>query len=248
MHVWNCMLKSRHSHPSFLIPCMRPPSLSHLSASLTCTQRHSSKAFLILQRGKKKSRIKKGKFFWSFPGMGSNLLFIVLLFLGFSCLRRVCGNAELIALMEIKAALDPENKHLSSWTSDGDPCGGSFEGVACNELNKVGNISLQSRGLAGKLPPAVAQLKCLSGLYLHYNNLNGEIPREIANLTELTDLYLNVNNFSGNIPPEIGSMPSLKGVCSYGLIFAIRFIEFLHSLKKYKFWSICCFCFWGPIE
>nr|GMD97666.1 probable leucine-rich repeat receptor-like protein kinase At5g63930 [Ipomoea batatas] len=142
--------------------------------------------------------------------MGSNVLFISLLFLGFSCLRGVCGNAELIALLEIKAALDPENKHLSSWTSDGDPCGGSFEGVACNELNKVGNISLQSRGLAGKLPPAVAQLKCLSGLYLHYNELNGEIPREIANLTELTDLYLNVNNFSGNIPPEIGSMPSLK--------------------------------------
>ncbi|KAL0331391.1 UNVERIFIED_CONTAM: Proline-rich receptor-like protein kinase PERK9 [Sesamum angustifolium] len=122
-----------------------------------------------------------------------------------------CGNAELRALMEMKSSLDPENKYLSSWTADGDPCGGAFEGVACNQHRKVANISLQGKGLTGKVPPAVAGLKCLSGLYLHYNSLSGEIPREIANLTELTDLYLNVNNLTGTIPPEIGSMASLQG-------------------------------------
>ncbi|KAL0324418.1 UNVERIFIED_CONTAM: putative receptor-like protein kinase [Sesamum calycinum] len=112
--------------------------------------------------------------------------------------------------MEMKSSLDPENKYLSSWTADGDPCGGAFEGVACNQHRKVANISLQGKGLTGKVPPAVAGLKCLSGLYLHYNSLSGEIPREIANLTELTDLYLNVNNLTGTIPPEIGSMASLQ--------------------------------------
>ncbi|KAK6137679.1 hypothetical protein DH2020_028605 [Rehmannia glutinosa] len=121
------------------------------------------------------------------------------------------GNAELRALMEMKSSLDPENKYLSSWTADGDPCdGGAFEGVACNEHRKVANISLQGKGLTGKVPPAVAELKCLSGLYLHYNSLSGEIPKEIANLTELNDLYLNVNNLTGNIPAEIGSMASLQ--------------------------------------
>ncbi|PIN05733.1 Serine/threonine protein kinase [Handroanthus impetiginosus] len=120
------------------------------------------------------------------------------------------GNAELKALMEMKSSLDPANKYLSSWTPDGDPCSGAFEGVACNEHQKVANISLQGKGLAGKVPPAVAELKCLSGLYLHYNSLSGEIPKEIANLTELTDLYLNVNNLSGSIPFEIGSMASLQ--------------------------------------
>lgn len=112
--------------------------------------------------------------------------------------------------MEIKASLDPENKHLSSWTAAGDPCGGEFEGVACNEHRKVANISLEGKGLTGKVPAAVAELKCLSGLFLHYNFLSGEIPKEIANLTELNDLYLNVNNLSGNIPPEIGTMASLQ--------------------------------------
>ncbi|KAG8662192.1 hypothetical protein MANES_01G073800v8 [Manihot esculenta] len=112
--------------------------------------------------------------------------------------------------MELKSALDPADKFLNSWTSDGDPCSGKFEGVACNEHRKVANISLQGKGLSGTVSPAVAELKCLSGLYLHYNSLSGEIPKELANLTELSDLYLNVNNLSGSIPPEIGGMANLQ--------------------------------------
>ncbi|GLT40379.1 hypothetical protein SLA2020_145200 [Shorea laevis] len=114
--------------------------------------------------------------------------------------------------MELKASFDPTNKLLKSWMNDGDPCSGSFEGVACNEDHKVVNISLQGKALAGTISPAIAGLKCLSGLYLHYNSLSGEIPKEIANLTELSDLYLDVNNISGNIPPEIGNMTGLQVV------------------------------------
>ncbi|KAG9445423.1 hypothetical protein H6P81_016763 [Aristolochia fimbriata] len=139
--------------------------------------------------------------------VGFHLLYLVL---GFFCLRPVCGNAEVKVLMDLKASLDPEGRFLSSWTDEGDPCGGGFEGVACNEHGKVANISLQGKGLSGSVPPAVSGLKCLSGLYLHYNSLTGEIPKEIANLTELVDLYLNVNNFSGAIPEEIGNMASLQ--------------------------------------
>lgn len=136
--------------------------------------------------------------------------FIILAFLHF-LINPINGNTELRALMDIKSSLDPENKHLLSWMASGDPCSGSFEGVACNEHRKVANISLQGKGLAGKVSPAVAELKCLSGLYLHYNALTGEIPKEIANLTELNDLYLNVNNLSGVIPAQIGNMASLQG-------------------------------------
>ncbi|KAG0474554.1 hypothetical protein HPP92_014240 [Vanilla planifolia] len=120
------------------------------------------------------------------------------------------GNPELRALMELKSTLDPEGLVLSSWTTGGEPCRGDFEGVACNEHGKVANISLQGKGLSGSISSALKELRCLSGLYLHYNELNGEIPREIANLTELTDLYLNVNNLSGSIPSEIGNMASLQ--------------------------------------
>ncbi|CAI0413562.1 unnamed protein product [Linum tenue] len=120
------------------------------------------------------------------------------------------ANTELRALMELKSTLDPTNKLLRSWNPTGDPCTGSFEGVACNEHRKVANISLQGKGLSGTLSPAIAELKCLSGLYLHYNSLSGEIPRELTNLAELSDLYLNVNNLSGTIPPQIGNMAALQ--------------------------------------
>ncbi|KAF2315746.1 hypothetical protein GH714_040282 [Hevea brasiliensis] len=123
---------------------------------------------------------------------------------------RVRANTELRALMDMKAALDPEDKYLSSWTNNGDPCDGSFEGIACNDYGQVANISLQGKGLRGKLSPAIAGLMHLTGLYLHYNSLYGKMPKEIANLKGLSDLYLNVNNLSGEIPPEIGDMENLQ--------------------------------------
>lgn len=124
----------------------------------------------------------------------------------------VYGNGnEMNALMEIKSSLDPDNRYLISWSGLGNPCDGAMEGVACNENGQVGNISLQGKGLFGKLSPAIAQLKSLTGLYLHYNSLYGEIPREIFSLTQLTDLYLNMNNFSGNLDPELGNMGGLQG-------------------------------------
>ncbi|KGN55915.1 LRR receptor-like serine/threonine-protein kinase GSO1 isoform X1 [Cucumis sativus] len=136
------------------------------------------------------------------------MVYFIAFSLSFSYL--VYGNSEVKALMELKVSLDPENRVLRSWTIDGDPCGGKFVGVACNEHRKVANISLQGRGLSGKVSPAVAELKCLSGLYLHYNNLSGEIPREISSLNELADLYLDVNSLTGDIPEEIGNMSSLQ--------------------------------------
>ncbi|KAE9589709.1 hypothetical protein Lal_00021540 [Lupinus albus] len=136
------------------------------------------------------------------------LLFSLLVF--FSNPTWVCGNEELRALMDLKASLDPETLYLSSWTNNGKPCSDSFEGVACNEKGQVANISLQGKGLSGKLSPAIGRLKHLTGLYLHYNSLYGEIPRELANLTELVDLYLNVNHLSGNIPFQISYMENLQ--------------------------------------
>ncbi|XP_028091978.1 LRR receptor kinase BAK1-like [Camellia sinensis] len=121
-------------------------------------------------------------------------------------------TTQLTILMSIKASLDPQNLHLSSWSSSStaDPCDGSFDGVACDELGRVVNISLQGQGLAGKIPAEIGQLKSLSGLYLHFNELNGVVPEEIANLSQLSDLYLNVNNLSGEIPPVIGTMANLQ--------------------------------------
>lgn len=141
--------------------------------------------------------------------MGLSLFFFFFLTLFFK--PAFSENEELKALMDFKANLDPENKFLTTWRVSGDPCDGSFEGVACNEKGHVANISLQGKGLSGKLSSAVGGLRHLTGLYLHYNALYGNLPNEISNLSELTDLYLNVNNLSGEVPPELGDMANLQG-------------------------------------
>ncbi|KAJ9556504.1 hypothetical protein OSB04_011118 [Centaurea solstitialis] len=120
-------------------------------------------------------------------------------------------TSELSTLIKIKSFLDPDGQTLSSWSANATSyCDGSFEGVACDEFGHVMNISLQGKGLFGKIPPEIGELKSLSGLYLHFNGLHGEIPKEIAELTQLTDLYLNVNNLSGEIPQELEKMANLQ--------------------------------------
>ncbi|XP_050236633.1 probable leucine-rich repeat receptor-like protein kinase At5g63930 [Mercurialis annua] len=136
-----------------------------------------------------------------------HLLYILLsLFLS----PALSSPTEVQLLMQIKASLDPNNQFLTSWQSNSNPCGGSFEGVACNDEGHVANISLQGKGLSGQIPAAVGGLKSLTSLYLHFNALNGPIPKEIAELTQLSDVYLNVNNLSGEIPSQIGNMSNLQ--------------------------------------
>ncbi|GKA47098.1 somatic embryogenesis receptor kinase 1-like protein [Tanacetum coccineum] len=145
--------------------------------------------------------------------ISSFLLFLILMITTTLSIPGVLhANGELKALMLIKQSLDPENTHLTSWTVLGNQCDGSFDGVACNENGLVANISLQGKGLSGKLSPFFSELKELTGLYLHYNKLTGGIPKEIANLTHLNDLYLNVNYLSGFIPLELGNMVNLQAL------------------------------------
>ncbi|XP_021725336.1 probable LRR receptor-like serine/threonine-protein kinase At5g63710 [Chenopodium quinoa] len=120
------------------------------------------------------------------------------------------SNPELESLLTLKSSLDPSSLHLSSWSKNGDPCGGTFDGVGCNHNGQVANISLQGKGLNGQLSPAISGLKHLTGIYLHYNSLSGEIPKEIGSLSELVDLYLDVNNLSGVIPPQISHLDNLQ--------------------------------------
>lgn len=151
-----------------------------------------------------------------FASLRSQCLFFFLLwvFIFFASrsdvLVSAATSAELRALMDMKASLDPESRYLSSWTVDGDPCDGSFQGVCCDDEGRVANVSLQGRRLTGRLSPAIAGLTHLTGLYLHYNSLCGEIPRELGNLSALSDLYLNMNNLSGQIPPEMADIASLQ--------------------------------------
>ncbi|KAL1222211.1 Protein NSP-INTERACTING KINASE 2 [Cardamine amara subsp. amara] len=160
-----------------------------------------------------------------------HLLLLQLVFVYFSTQLGAEPTEELKTLMEIKTELDPEDKHLASWSINGDPCK-DFEGIGCDWKGQVSNISLQGKALSGKISPNIAKLKHLTGLFLHYNALVGDIPRELGNLSELTDLYLNVNNLSGEIPSNIGKMEGLQvlQLCYNNLTGSIP--SELGSLKK----------------
>uniref|UniRef100_A0ACD5ZRB9 Uncharacterized protein n=1 Tax=Avena sativa TaxID=4498 RepID=A0ACD5ZRB9_AVESA len=136
---------------------------------------------------------------------------LLLLFLFLTALAASARNEEEArALAALRAALDPAGRVLGSWDPAADPCGGSFVGVTCDGGGHVTGVSLQGRGLSGTLPPAVAGLRRLRGLYLHYNGIKGPIPREIGGLSDLADLYLDVNHLSGPVPVEIAAMGNLQ--------------------------------------
>ncbi|KAG5558430.1 hypothetical protein RHGRI_008385 [Rhododendron griersonianum] len=121
----------------------------------------------------------------------------------------VSGNPELTALMELKASLDPQNARLTSWTVSGDPCGGSFEGVACNDKGQVATLSLQGKRLSGDLSPAIGGLKHLTVLQLCYNQFTGSIPTQLGYLKKLTVLAMQSNQFTGAIPASLGDLGML---------------------------------------
>ena len=80
---------------------------------------------------------------------------------------------------------------LRSWSND--TAGVHFcrwAGVNCSAAGRVTELDVSKRRLTGTLSPAVAGLRALTGLYLHYNALRGGVPRELARLTWLTDVYL----------------------------------------------------------
>jgi hypothetical protein len=144
--------------------------------------------------------------------MAASLLRFTLPLLLLSVLAASARNEEdARALAALRRALDPSGRVLGSWNPSSNPCGGSFVGVTCDPAGRVTAVSLQGRGLSGTLPPAVAGLRRLQGLYLHYNGIKGPIPREIGKLSELTDLYLDVNHLTGPVPVEIAAMANLQG-------------------------------------
>lgn len=146
----------------------------------------------------------------SVPMATTSFRSLLLLFL--SVLGASARNEEdARALAALKRALDPAGRVLGSWDPSGDPCAGSFVGLTCGRDGRVTAVSLQGRGLSGTLPPAVAGLRRLQGLYLHYNGIKGPIPREIGKLSELTDLYLDVNHLTGPVPVEIAAIANLQG-------------------------------------
>jgi len=77
-------------------------------------------------------------------------------------------------------------------------------------LPKLEELSLDSCGLSGPIPPVINQLFNLISLSLSDNSLTGPIPAAIGDLRELSTLRLRNNRLRGNLPDGLTSMTGLN--------------------------------------
>ena len=87
---------------------------------------------------------------------------------------------------------------------------GEWRGVEVDNQGRVVELRLWDNGLAGPIPPELADLAHLEYLRLSENGLTGAIPPELGGLSSVTLLALNGNALSGPIPPELGGLPALE--------------------------------------
>lgn len=73
----------------------------------------------------------------------------------------------------------------------------------------VSGLALRRNGLAGSIPPEMADLELLDLMALEGNAIAGPIPAEIGNLARLQIVAVSDNRLSGSIPPEFGNLESL---------------------------------------
>ncbi|CAI7811063.1 unnamed protein product, partial [Closterium sp. NIES-53] len=101
----------------------------------------------------------------------------------------------------IAAKLDPGVQKLSSWQTNGDPCGSpTFQGVTCDGHHQPVALHLNGLGLAGEIPVEINQIATLTFLDLGRNTLSGVIPDSINNILSLQVLNLCNNRLGGRIP------------------------------------------------
>ncbi len=107
----------------------------------------------------------------------------------------------------------PNWRNNDNWLTDA-PLD-TWYGVEADLSGRVRELSLQSNGLAGRIPAEFGQLQRPVGVSLHGNALTGMIPPELGDLSLLRWLYLSANDLTGSIPPELGNLFRLQWLLLY---------------------------------
>ena len=81
-----------------------------------------------------------------------------------------------------------------------------------SRLTELRVLAMPTNGLTGEIPGELGELENLEQLNLRENYLSGEIPRELGRLSELIGLSLAGNNLRGEIPRELGELKGLTGL------------------------------------
>ncbi|XP_039144078.1 probable LRR receptor-like serine/threonine-protein kinase At3g47570 [Dioscorea cayenensis subsp. rotundata] len=99
---------------------------------------------------------------------------------------------------------------LKAWNNSIHFC--KWYGVTCSRKHpgRVIALDLASRGMAGAISPAVANLTFLRKLLLMENGFNGDIPQNIGHLHRLQQLNMSFNSLYGSIPASLANCSELR--------------------------------------
>ncbi|XXG40137.1 hypothetical protein AAC387_Pa01g0925 [Persea americana] len=148
-------------------------------------------------------------------------IFLFLSFLSSSSSNATCNPIDRAALLHFKSKIthDPSNL-LRTWNYSTDCCT-KWEGVACNSVGRVVNVSrlglfsgddfITDTSMTGTLSSSLANLSSLQILNLsNLKDLSGPIPPQLGSLINLTHLYLDSNALTGQIPSTFQNLIHLE--------------------------------------
>jgi hypothetical protein len=128
--------------------------------------------------------------------------------------------SEVSALLDIKAALDPQGNLLSSWMPGTDPCADDWIGVKCNcfpFFENAGKSNSGTRPVACAAPPDsnprqhVLQVNLGDPRISQGIMMSGSFPaKALQKLTELRVLNLASHSLSGPVPSTLTSLTALE--------------------------------------
>ncbi|KAK4373284.1 hypothetical protein RND71_008668 [Anisodus tanguticus] len=117
-------------------------------------------------------------------------------------------NYEVLALMEIRKALDDPHNVLNWDENAVDPC--SWNMVTCSSDKYVIGLESPSQSLSGKISPYIHNLTHLELVLLQSNNISGSIPLELGMLPKLKTIDLSDNKLTGKIASSLAQLKSLR--------------------------------------
>ncbi|KAI8551742.1 hypothetical protein RHMOL_Rhmol06G0209900 [Rhododendron molle] len=116
--------------------------------------------------------------------------------------------ADVAAINNLYIALG--NPPIPGWVSTGgDPCGGAWQGVECNNTN-INSITLNGANLGGELGDNLGSFSSIRTISLENNHIGGSIPSNLP--VTMQNFFLSDNQFTGSIPSSLSTLIELSAM------------------------------------